>query len=158
MKTLARRMKHPLIAAMLGASALAITAGCESFAPQDYGYGEARTAESVAYGTVESVRPARLNEDHAPVGTIAGTAIGGLLGNTIGHGDGRGIATILGAVGGGFAGNAIEHNASAQNGEEIVVHLDNGSTIAVVQGAQGFERGQRVRVLSGTRGSRVEHA
>jgi outer membrane lipoprotein SlyB len=151
-------MKQRLIAAMLAASALAITGGCASFAPQDYSYSEARTMESVAYGTIESVRPARLNEDQVPVGTIAGAAIGGLFGSSIGRGAGRGVATILGAVGGGFAGNAIEHNATAQNGEEIVVRLDNGSTIAVVQGAQGFERSQRVRVLSGPRGSRVEHA
>ena len=150
-------MKQRLIAAMLAASALAIAGGCASFGPQDYSYGEARTIESVAYGTIESVRPARLNEDHAPVGTVAGAAVGGLL-NSIGHGGGRGVATILGAVGGGFAGNAIEHNATAQNGEEIVVRLDSGATIAVVQGSQGFERGQRVRVLSGSRGSRVEHA
>jgi len=150
-------MKQHLIGTVLVASALAITGGCATYGPQDYSYSEARTVESVAYGTVESVRPARLNEDHAPVGTIAGAAIGGLLGNSIG--EGNGIATILGAVGGGLAGNAIEHNASAQNGEEIVVRLDNGPTIAVVQGgSQWFERGQRVRVLSGPRGSRVEHA
>jgi outer membrane lipoprotein SlyB len=72
---------------------------------------------------------------------------------------GRGVATILGAVGHGLAGNAIEHNAAAQNGEEILVRLDNGATIAVVQGGpQGFEPGQRVRVLSGPRGARLEHA
>jgi outer membrane lipoprotein SlyB len=151
-------MKQPLIAAMLAASALAITGGCASYTPQDYSYSEARTTESVAYGTLESVRPARLNEDHAPVGTIAGAGIGALVGNSIGHGGGRGITTILGAVGGGLAGNAIEHNVTTQNGEELVVRLDSGATIAVVQGAQGFERGQRVRVLSGPRGSRVEHA
>jgi outer membrane lipoprotein SlyB len=85
--------------------------------------------------------------------------IGGLLGNSIGHGDGRGIATILGAVGGGVAGNAIEHNATAQSGTEIVVRLDSGASIAVVQGAsEQFETGQRVRVLTGRGGSRVEHA
>jgi outer membrane lipoprotein SlyB len=152
-------VKRGLTAAMLAASALAVAGGCASFAPQDYGYSEARGVQSVAYGTLQSVRPVRLNEDHAPVGTIAGAAIGGLLGNSIGHGDGRGIATILGAVGGGVAGNAIEHNATAQNGEELVVRLDSGATIAVVQGgSQGFEAGQRVRVLSGPRGSRVEHA
>lgn len=152
-------MKQRLIAAMLLASALAITGGCASYAPQDYSYSEARTIESVAYGTIESVRFARLNEDNAPVGTIAGAAIGGLLGSGIGRGGGRGITTVLGAVGGGLAGNAIEHNATAQNGEELVVRLDSGATIAVVQGgSQGFEAGQRVRVLSGPRGSRVEHA
>jgi outer membrane lipoprotein SlyB len=151
-------MKQHLIAAMLATSALAITGGCASFGPQDYSYSEARTVESVSYGTVVSVRFARLNEDQAPVGTVAGAAIGGLLGSGIGHGAGRGVTTILGAVGGGLAGNAIERNATTQNGEEIVIRLDSGATIAVVQGSQDFEAGQRVRVLAGPRGSRVEHA
>jgi outer membrane lipoprotein SlyB len=152
-------MRQAFTFAMLAASALAITGGCASFAPQDYSYGEARTVQTVAYGTIESVRPVQLKEDHAPVGTVAGAAVGGLLGNSIGHGGARAVTTLLGAVGGGLAGNAIEHKATAQDGEEIVVRLDNGTTIAVVQGGpQGFEAGQRVRVLSGSKGSRVEHA
>jgi outer membrane lipoprotein SlyB len=150
-------MKQHLIAAMLTMTALA--GGCATFSPADYGYREARTVQTVVYGTIQSVRPVRLNEDEAPVGTVAGGAIGGLVGNTIGHGGGRAAATILGVVGGGLLGNSVEHSASAQNGEEIVVRLDNGTTIAVVQGGpQGFEAGQRVRVLTGSRGARVEHA
>jgi len=152
-------MKQNLIAAILAASALAVAGGCASVAPQDYSYGEARVMESVAYGTIQSVRPVRLGEDQAPVGTVAGAAVGGLLGGSLGRGPGRAVATILGAVGGGLAGNAIERSATAQNGEEIVVRLDNGATIAVVQGgSQGFEAGQRARVLTGPGGSRVEHA
>ena len=146
-------MKTALLAVLV-----AIVAGCASVGPQDFSQSEARTAQTVAYGTIESVRPARLGADSAPVGTIAGAAIGGLLGNSIGHGGGRAAATILGAVGGGFAGNAIERNVTAQSGEEIVIRLDSGSTIAIVQaGSQGFEAGQRVSVLTGPKGSRVEH-
>ncbi|OLC65745.1 MAG: hypothetical protein AUH79_07125 [Betaproteobacteria bacterium 13_1_40CM_4_64_4] len=152
-------MKQGLSAAMLAASALAVAGGCASFAPQEYGYSEARSVQSVAYGTIESVRPVRLNEDHGGVGTAAGAAIGGLAGNELGHGYGRAVTTILGAIGGGLAGNAIERNATAQSGTEIVVRLDSGATIAVVQGAsEQFETGQRVRVLTGRGGSRVEHA
>ena len=150
-------MKQRSIALVLAAAALTAT-GCASNGPADYSYREARVEQSVSYGRVESVRPVRIDEDHAPVGTIAGAAIGGLLGNQIGHGAGRGVATILGAVGGGFAGNAIEHKATEQNGAEIVVRLDSGRTVAVTQGgAEGFQRGDRVRVLSGPAGSRVEH-
>jgi outer membrane lipoprotein SlyB len=146
------------ITTVLAAAALSLTAACATPGPDSYSQREVGASESVSYGTVESVRPVKLNEDHAPVGTIAGAAVGGLLGNQIGHGGGRGIATILGAVGGGLAGNAIEHKATEQNGAEIVVHLDSGGTIAVVQGASPwFERGQRVRVLSGAGGSRIEH-
>ena len=143
-------------ATLLGAAALA---GCATSGPADYSYREARGVESVSYGRVESVRPVRLNEDHAPVGTIAGAAIGGIAGSTLGHGSGGAVATILGAVGGGLAGNAIQRNGTAQNGEEVVVRLDNGQTIAVVQGGwQDFAAGQRVQVVSGRGGSRVEHA
>jgi len=143
-------------AALLATAALA---GCATSGPADYSYRETRGVESVSYGRVESVRPVRLNEDHAPVGTVAGAAIGGIAGSTLGHGAGGAVATILGAVGGGLAGNAIEHSATAQNGEEIVVRLDNGQTIAVVQGGfQDFAAGQRVRVLSGSQRTRVEHA
>ena len=149
-------MKHSSIALVLAAAALTAT-GCASYGPADYSSREARAEQSVSYGTVESVRPARINEEHAPVGTIAGAALGGLLGNQIGHGGGRAAATILGAVGGGLAGNAIEHHATQQNGAEIVVRLDSGRTVAVVQGAsESFQRGDRVRVLSGAAGSRVE--
>jgi outer membrane lipoprotein SlyB len=74
-------------------------------------------------------------------------------------GGGRAAATVLGAVGGGIAGNVIERNVTAQDGQEIVVRLDSGSTIAVVQGgAREFEAGERVRVFTGPSGARVERA
>jgi len=149
-------MKTVLLTAL--AAALALTA-CASVGPQDYGRSEARVVQTVTYGTVESVRAVRLTEDQPIVGTLAGAALGGLLGNSIGHGGGRAAATVIGAVGGGIAGNALERHATAQDGQEIVIRLDNGTTIAVVQGAaQGFETGQRVRVLAGPKGSRVEPA
>jgi outer membrane lipoprotein SlyB len=135
------------------------SAGCASVGPHDYTRGEARSVQTVAYGVIESVRAAKITEDQPIVGTLAGAALGGLLGNSIGHGGGRAAATVIGAVGGGIAGNAIERSVTAQNGEELVIRLDSGSTIAVVQGgSQGFAVGQRVRVLTGAKGARVEPA
>jgi outer membrane lipoprotein SlyB len=140
------------------AAALGLTA-CAGVGPQDYSRSEARVIQTVAYGTVESVRAVRLTEDKPIVGTVAGAALGGLLGNSIGHGGGRAAATVIGAVGGGIAGNAIERHATAQDGQEIVIRLESGAAIAIVQGGtQGFEAGQRVRVLTGPKGSRVEPA
>ena len=151
-------MKRILIAAIL-VPAVALTAACASYGPQDYSASEAGSVETVQYGNVVSVRPVHIDGDQAPVGTLAGAAVGGLLGSTVGHGSGSAAAAILGAVGGGLAGNALEHNATAQNGEEVVVRLDNGQTIAVVQGGwQDFAAGQRVQVVTGRGGSRVEHA
>jgi outer membrane lipoprotein SlyB len=134
---------------------MALAAGCASSGPRDYASSEARVAQTVAYGTIESVRPVRLSEDKPIEGIFAGAAIGGILGESIGNG---GIgATLLGTVAGGFAGNAIQRKVSHKDAQEIVIRLDNGSSIAVVQpGLQDFQPGQRVRVLTGPKGSRVE--
>ena len=135
---------------------LALAAGCAS-GPSDYSASEARVVQTVAYGTVESVRAVRITEDRPILGTVTGAALGGLLGNQIGHGGGRAAATVIGAVGGGIAGNAVERHVTAQDGQEVVVRLENGSTIAVVQpGMQNFSIGERVRVLTGPKGTRVE--
>lgn len=140
---------------LLAAAILALAAGCSSTGPRDYASSEARVIQTVAYGTVESVRPVRLSEDEPIEGIFAGAAIGGLLGESIGNG-GVG-AVLLGTVAGGFAGNAVQRDLSDQDGQEIVIRLDSGSTIAVVErGRQAFEPGQRVRVLTGPKGSRVE--
>jgi outer membrane lipoprotein SlyB len=153
-----KQTKQRLMAAMLAASAFAVTTGCSTLGPQDYTYSETGSAQSVAYGTVESVRPVRVGEDHAEVGTAAGAVVGGLIGSTLFHGAGRLASTVVGAVAGGVGGNALEHDATTRDGEEIVVRLDHGRTIAVTQGGlRDFEAGQRVRVLTGPEGTRIEH-
>jgi outer membrane lipoprotein SlyB len=136
---------------------LLLLAGCASNGSHDYMQSEARAVQTVDYGTVQSVRDVKIKGDNAVVGTVTGAAIGGLLGNQIGHGGGRAAATVIGAVGGGIAGNAIERKIEEQDGEEIVIRLDNGATVAIVQpGPHSFAAGDRVRVLTGPKGSRVE--
>jgi outer membrane lipoprotein SlyB len=140
------------------AAALTLAAGCAANdGPRDYSTRDERVIERVAYGTVQSVRAVRVEESEAPVGTIAGAALGGVLGSQVGHGAGSAAAAVLGAVGGGLAGNAIEHRATGHNGQEIVVRLDDGSTIAVTQGGPAELRpGDHVQVLNGAGGARVE--
>jgi hypothetical protein len=41
------------------------------------------------------------------IGTVVGAAAGGLIGNQIGHGSGKSVATGLGVVGGGLAGGYV---------------------------------------------------
>src|SRR6266850_2517528 len=148
-------MKHATPAALLLCAAL--TSGCASVGPQVYNASEARSVESVQYGTVVSVRPVEIKGDRAVVGTLAGAAVGGLLGSQIGHGNGSIAGAVLGAVGGGVAGNAIEQRTTTHKGEEITVRLDSGETIAIVQaGWQDFAAGQRVQVVTGRGGARVE--
>lgn len=46
-------------------------------------------------------------EKNSPVGIGIGAVVGGLLGNQVGGGNGKTLATIAGAVGGGYVGNEI---------------------------------------------------
>ncbi|MDD5334966.1 MAG: glycine zipper 2TM domain-containing protein [Rhodoferax sp.] len=44
---------------------------------------------------------------NSPIGIGVGAVVGGLLGNQMGGGNGKALATIAGAVGGGYLGNEI---------------------------------------------------
>jgi uncharacterized protein YcfJ len=61
-------------------------------------------AATPAYQQAAVQQPAAQN---SPVGIGVGAVLGGLLGNQIGGGNGKTLATIAGAVGGGYVGNEI---------------------------------------------------
>jgi len=57
---------------------------------------------------VAVTRKAPVKDEHKIAGTAIGAVVGGLLGNQIGAGNGKKIATVAGAVGGGYAGNKVQ--------------------------------------------------
>lgn len=59
---------------------------------------------------VAVTRQAPVKDQHQIAGTVIGAVAGGLLGNQIGGGTGKKIATVAGAVGGGYAGNKVQEN------------------------------------------------
>ena len=113
---------------------------------------QARQIHIVTYGTLISVRPVTIqggNGDNT-LGTVGGGVIGGFLGNTVGGGRGRNLATAAGAVGGAAVGSGIQSAANRSSGVELEVRRDDGSTIIVVQalGTSQFHVGQRVAVAT----------
>lgn len=145
---------------------LALPFGLSGCAPKvggsDYDASRSRTAQTVHYGTVDSVRVVNIEDDsgtNAAIGTVAGGVAGGVLGSLIGGGRGRTLATVAGAAAGAGAGYAGGKALSRQEGYEITVKLDSGEMVAVTQGADlQFSPGQRVKVLSGGGTTRVTHA
>jgi len=123
----------------------------------DYERKEARRVYEVKMGVVEGVRPVNLEGTKSGVGTVAGGAIGGIAGSNVGGGKGAAVGAVLGAVAGGVAGSAVEEAATRKPGIEIVVRLDSGRTIAVVQEDKGesFAPGDRVRLLESGGQARV---
>lgn len=59
------------------------------------------------YSSVPSQAPAAPVAQNSPIGIGVGAVVGGLLGNQVGGGNGKTLATIVGAVGGGYVGNEI---------------------------------------------------
>jgi hypothetical protein len=54
--------------------------------------------------------PARPVSQVSPLGIATGAVVGGLLGNQVGSGRGRTLATVAGVVGGGYLGNTVAKN------------------------------------------------
>jgi outer membrane lipoprotein SlyB len=137
----------------------ALLAGCASSKAGDvYSRDQARTEQSVRSGTVESVREVQIDGTKSGIGAVAGGVTGGIAASTIGHGTGSAVAAAVGAIAGGLAGAAAEEGITKNSGLELVVKLDNGQTIAVVQAVDAnttFQPGDRVRLLSGQGVTRV---
>ena len=128
-----------VLKASIAAALVTGIAGCNRSADADAANGTADAAASadagVKYAKVVSVDPVRTTvnnpkqvchdetvthtappkDQHRIAGTAIGAVVGGLLGNQVGGGKGKTLATVAGAVGGGYAGNKIEeHNQRAQ--------------------------------------------
>lgn len=152
-------MNRPtLLLTALFASA-ALLSGCASnLSGSSYSRADARAVQSVRMGTIESLRPVQIEGTKTPIGILAGAAVGGIAGNSIGGGRGKAITTILGGVAGGAAGSAVEEGITRTQGVEIVVREDDGGTRAYVQAVdanQQFRIGDRVRIMSVNGASRV---
>jgi outer membrane lipoprotein SlyB len=101
-------------------------------------------------GNVEAVREIKTRAQGSGVGAAGGAILGGLLGNQVGGGHGRQLATVAGAVGGAVVGNQVEGNMKATTSYEIRVRLDDGSSRTFhQQRAPGWRNGDRVRVVKG---------
>ena len=57
---------------------------------------------------VSVVRPRPVRDQHQIAGTLLGALAGGLVGNQIGGGNGKKVATVAGAAAGGYAGNKVQ--------------------------------------------------
>lgn len=102
-------------------------------------------------GNIESIREITTRAQGSGVGAAGGAILGGLLGNQVGGGNGRSLATVAGAVGGAVVGNQVEGNMKASHSYEIHVRLDNGTQRTFhQQNPPGWRNGDRVKVVNGS--------
>ncbi len=137
---------------------LFIAACASSNSGSVYKRDDARKVQTVKTGIVESVRTVQLEGTKSPIGSIAGGAVGGIAGSSVGSGRTSSIVAVIGAVAGGLAGSAIEEGITRKDALEITIKLDGGGLIAIVQEAdEQFNPGDRVRIIESGGTSRVSH-
>jgi outer membrane lipoprotein SlyB len=137
--------KSVLLVASFSTMAMLLT-GCQSSLTGDsYSRDEARRVQSIRMGTIEALRPVKIEGTKTPIGGAAGAVVGGVGGS---------------AVAGGLLGSATEEGLTRTQGVEITVREDDGSMRAYVQQVQEnevFRVGERVRIATVDGTSRVSH-
>jgi outer membrane lipoprotein SlyB len=100
-------------------------------------------------GVVESVTPITRKGEPGAVGAIAGGVLGAVLGNQVGQGSGKTVATVLGGVGGVLAGREIEKNVKKTTVYNVQVRMEDGSLRSFEQ-ASSMAVGAKVTVEAGS--------
>jgi outer membrane lipoprotein SlyB len=143
--------KNMVLAIAIIGTALMIGGCATSLKGDVYSRDEARTAQTVTMGTIQTLRPVQIEGTKTPIGAGAGAAVGGIAGSGVGDGRGRAVAAVIGAVAGGLLGAAAEEGLTRTQGVEITVKEDSGITRAYVQAmSEGeiFRVGDRVRIMT----------
>lgn len=102
-------------------------------------------------GTVTGVTPIRTTEKPSGAGAVIGGVLGAAVGNQIGDGNGRKVATVVGAVGGAKIGHEVEKDRNTRvTGYRIDITFDDGRKTSITRNQAGaFATGQRVKMNNG---------
>ena len=148
-------MKKLLISSMMIISLTLLTTGC---APKGYAQSTIGESMNVEPGVVQSVRQVQVNNNGVgnTLGSVVGAVAGGAAGNQVGGGTGQAVASVAGAAIGSVLGGLAGNNMDNQYGQEIVVKLNTGKTVATVLRINGsaamVQPGQAVNVFFSSAG------
>jgi len=117
MKRLSTTLRHFVGLGVLLTAAVATAQAGRTYTAQD----EGRRFDDGSRVVCRDVEVQRSTSDPNRVaGTATGAIVGGLLGNQIGSGSGRKIATIGGAVAGGAVGRQVQGNRQEARGDRVI--------------------------------------
>jgi len=103
-----------LLGSLLAASSVA---GAQTYGPRDEGR-KFNDGSRVVCKNVEVQRNAK--DPNRITGTATGAIVGGLLGNQVGGGNGKKVATVAGAVAGGAVGRNVQGRHQQESGNRVV--------------------------------------
>lgn len=101
-------------------------------------------------GRVTSVVEGEKKGEGGAVGLIAGGVAGALLGNQVGSGGGRKLATVAGAAGGAYAGKKVEEHARTSKQWTVNVEFEDGKRDSYTyEEDPGMSKGDQVKRSNG---------
>ena len=133
---------------------LGLLTACVSQRGTTYSRHDTQRSWTVREATVVQIVEATIEGQHSAIGTFGGGYIGNSVGRTVGAGAGSTIAGAVGAVAGAIAGKQTEKAVTREKAWELLVEMQGGETLAIVQPAdQTFGEGEKVRVYTRRDGS-----
>ena len=100
-------------------------------------------------GVVQSVHAVTQRGQGSGLGAAGGAIVGGLLGNHVGGGTGRKLATVAGAVGGAVVGNQVEGNMKSTTHYSVRVRMNDGKERTVSSSSSEWRSGDHVKIVNG---------
>lgn len=144
-----RLVSVPLIALAL------MSSGCESLSNLGSSGGSQAETKPIASnvngtGTIQTIEVVPRSQGLG-LGTLAGAAIGGVLGHQVGGGTGNTVSTVAGAAGGAYVGHEIEKRRRTDNQiYKVTIRMDDGTTQSFAQEAEPtVKQGDRVTITNG---------
>ncbi len=131
----------------------ALAAGCQGTGDL-FGRSSSQEVQPIASnvngtGTIQSVDVVPRSQGIG-LGTLAGAAVGGIIGSQVGGGSGRTVATAAGAAGGAYVGSEMEKRRSAGQIYKVTIRMDDGTTQSFAQeAAPTIKQGDRVQITNG---------
>lgn len=102
-------------------------------------------------GRILSIAVTEKAGEYSAVGVIAGGALGAVLGNQVGGGFGKDLATLAGAAGGAYAGKVIEEKIKTHKVWSVTVLYANESKASFdFTNDPGLQVGDRVKNIGNT--------
>ena len=136
-------------------SLVLLSSGCESLGNLGSSGGSQVEAQPIASnvngtGMIQTVEVVPRSQGLG-LGTLAGAAIGGVLGHQVGGGTGKTVSTVAGAAGGAYVGHEIEKRRRTDNQiYKVTIRMDDGTTQSFAQEAEPMvKQGDRVTITNG---------
>ena len=101
-------------------------------------------------GTIESIEVIPRAKS-VGLGTLAGAAIGGILGYQFGGGMGKAVTTVAGAAGGAYVGNEVDKKGQTDDPVyKVTIRMEDGTIQSFAQESEPLvKQGDRVKITRG---------